>query len=167
MPFGASGTWKNSSDQPRKAEWFRGGLRISGQAIRFVPIPSALWHASGLLLDLATDEDLPGHTSVWANHIAEPEHYSVRLRKDPGEDELSTAEVQLLDEVFQLHGTKSRWELVDFTHKLPEWKNPQGSAIPIQYRDILKAGGKTEIEIAAIEDELEGIALMENMLGAR
>ena len=57
----------------------------------------------GLLLDLATDEDLPGHTSVWANHITEPEHYSVRLRKDPGEDELSTAEVQLLDEVFQLH----------------------------------------------------------------
>jgi len=119
------------------------------------------------VLDLVTDEDLPGQASVWANHITEPEHYSVRLRNDPGEDELSTAEVQLLDEVFQLHGTKSRWELVDFTHKLPEWKNPQGSAIPIQYRDILKAGGKTEIEIAAIEDELEGIALMENMLGAR
>jgi uncharacterized phage-associated protein len=118
------------------------------------------------VLDLATDEGLPGQISVWANHITEPEHYSVRLRADPGEDELSTAEVQLLDEVFRQHGAKSRWELVDLTHKLPEWKNPQGGAIPIQYRDILKAGGKTEIEIAAIEDELEGIALVENILGA-
>jgi hypothetical protein len=74
--------------------------------------------------------------------------------------------VQLLDEIFRQHGTKSRWELVDLAHKLPEWKNPQGGAIPIQYRDVLKAGGKTEIEIAAIEDELEGIALTENILGA-
>ncbi len=118
------------------------------------------------VLDLATDEDLPGQTSVWAKHITEPEHYAVRLRNDPGEDELSTAEVQLLDEIFRQHGTKSRWELVDLTHKLPEWKNPQGGAISIQYRDILKAGGKTEIEIASVEDELEGIALVENILDA-
>ena len=69
-------------------------------------------------------------------------------------------------QVFRQHGTKTRWELVELTHKLPEWKNPQGSAIPIQYRDILKAGGKTDLEIAAIEDELEGVALMENILGA-
>ena len=55
---------------------------------------------------------------------------------------------------------------MELTHKLPEWKNPQGGAIPIQYRDILKAAGKTEIEIAAVEDELEGVALAENLLGA-
>lgn len=119
------------------------------------------------VLDLATDEELPGHASVWAGHITEPAHYSVRLRKDPGDDELSEAETQLLDQIFQQHGRKTRWELVDLTHKLPEWKNPQGSAIPIQYRDILKAAGKTDIEIAAVEDELEGLALAENLLGAR
>ena len=118
------------------------------------------------VLDLATDEELPGHTSVWAGHITEPAHYSVRLQRDPGEDELSEAELQLLDQVFQQHGRKSRWELVDLLHKLPEWKNPQGGAIPIQYRDILKVAGKTEIEIAAVEDELEGVALAENLLGA-
>ncbi len=119
------------------------------------------------VLDLATEEGLPGQTSFWARHITEPEHYSVQVQSDPGEDELSTAEVQLLDEVFRLHGAKSRWELVDLTHKLPEWKDPQGSAIPIQYRDILKAGGKTDLEIAAVEDELEGVALIENLLGGR
>ena len=33
--------------------------------------------------------------------------------------------------------------------------------------DILKAGGKTELEIAAIEDELEGVAVAETVFGAR
>jgi hypothetical protein len=30
----------------------------------------------------------------------------------------------------------------------------------------LRAGGKTDQEIAAVEDELEGVALMDNILGA-
>jgi len=118
------------------------------------------------VLDLATDGEDPGSPSIWADHISEPSGYEVRLRSDAGRDELSEAEVSLLQEVFQSHGNKSRWELVELTHKLPEWKNPQGGAIPIAYRDILKAGGKTELEIAAVEDELEGVALAENLLGA-
>ena len=56
---------------------------------------------------------------------------------------------------------------MDLTHKLPEWKDPQGGAIAITCRDILKAGEKTELEIAAIEDELEGVALAETVFGAR
>jgi uncharacterized phage-associated protein len=119
------------------------------------------------LLDLATDGDSPGESSFWARHIADPADYSVQLRNDPGADELSSAELSLLDEIFQQHGRKTRWELVELTHRLPEWKNPQGSAIPIQYRDILKAGGKTDLEIAAVEDELEGVALADNLFGAR
>jgi hypothetical protein len=30
----------------------------------------------------------------------------------------------------------------------------------------MKAAGKMEIEIAAVDDELEGVALAENLLGA-
>ncbi|PYL07259.1 MAG: hypothetical protein DME33_11175 [Verrucomicrobia bacterium] len=69
-----------------------------------------------------------------------------------------------MGEIFKRHGNKSRWELVELTYKLPEWKDPQGSAIPITFRDVLKAGGKTELEIAAIEDELKGVALAETVL---
>jgi len=115
---------------------------------------------------LATDGEDPDSPSIWASHISEPSSYEVHLESDAGQDELSQAEVELLEKVFQEHGNKSRWELVELTHKLPEWKNPQGGAIPITYRDILKAGGKTELEISAIEDELEGVALTENLFGA-
>ena len=58
----------------------------------------------------------------------------------------------------------SRWDLVRLSHDLPEWQNPNGSAIPIQYSDILRAGNKTETEIAAVEAELESLATAEAML---
>jgi hypothetical protein len=52
-------------------------------------------------------------------------------------------------------------------HTFPEWQNPKGSAIPIDYRDILKAGGKTDLEIAAIEEEMEHLALTDRLLSAK
>jgi len=118
------------------------------------------------ILDLATDGGDPGSPSIWANHIGVPTNYEVRLQSEAGRDELSDAEVELLQKVFRMHGNKSRWEMVELTHTLPEWKNPQGTAIAITYRDILRAGGKTEHEITAIEDEIAGVALAEDLLGA-
>ena len=96
--------------------------------------------------------------------LTAPANFEVELTSEPGPDELADAEVELLDQIFREHGRKSRWELVDLTHKLRDWKDPQGSAIPITCRDVLKAGGKSELEIAAIEDELEGVALAEEYL---
>jgi uncharacterized phage-associated protein len=113
------------------------------------------------LLDLVTDGDDPGTPCIWAEHIGAPANYEVALKSEAGVDELSEAEIELLDRIFQEHGGKNRWELVRLTHGLAEWKDPQGSAIPISVRDILKAGGKSETEIAAIEDELEDVAMAE------
>jgi uncharacterized phage-associated protein len=115
-------------------------------------------------LDLATDEPAPGEHSIWAEHISEPEHYEVRLVKPAATDELSEAEVALIEEIFGQHGKKNRWQLVDLVHQLPEWEDPHGGAIPISYRDILRAGKKTEMEIAAIEGELENVALADAIL---
>jgi len=39
-------------------------------------------------------------------------------------------------------------------HKLPEWKDPHGSSIPIKIRQILEVGGANEKEIQAVLDEL-------------
>ena len=119
------------------------------------------------VLDLATDGEDPGTPSIWASSITEPSNYEVELRGDAGDDELSEAEIQLLDQVFAKHGKMSRWELVKFTHTLPEWIDPRGSAIAISYRDILKAGGKSDLEIAAVEEELSELAETDLLLGAR
>lgn len=54
--------------------------------------------------------------------------------------------------------------LVRASHDLPEWQDPNGGAIPIEYRDILRTRNKTEAEIAAVEAALESLAAAEAML---
>jgi uncharacterized phage-associated protein len=110
------------------------------------------------VFELVTDGDDPDAPSIWAASISPPKNYEVELKSDPGDDELSAAETQLLDGVFARYGKMSRWDLVKFTHALPEWIDPSGSAIAITDRDILKAGGKSDLEIAAIEEELAVLA---------
>lgn len=110
------------------------------------------------VLNLATDGDEPDLPSLWSLSITAPGNYEVELKAEAGDNELSKAETGLLDKVFAEHGRKSRWDLVKLTHTLPEWIDPHGSAIAITYRDILKAGGKSDLEIATVEDELGELA---------
>jgi uncharacterized phage-associated protein len=108
--------------------------------------------------ELITDGVPPGQDSAWIEHIKNTPNYSVSLIKDPGIAELSQAEMKLLDKIFSEYGSKNRWDLVEIVHQLPEWENPHGSSIPIQYSDILKAANKTPLEISAVESELESLA---------
>lgn len=42
-----------------------------------------------------------------------------------------------------------RWDLVQFTHRLPEWKDPQGSSVPISIHELLRGAGLDEDAIDA------------------
>ncbi|MEJ1971022.1 MAG: Panacea domain-containing protein [Lacunisphaera sp.] len=117
--------------------------------------------------NLIIDEPCPGEDTTWARHISKPQNYEVKLAKDTSGDELSEAENGLIEEIFGQFGGMNRWDLVEFVHKLPEWQNPEGSAVPISYRDILLAGGKTEAETAAILQEIDGLAMADALLPAR
>lgn len=119
------------------------------------------------VLDLITGDVPPGPRGVWNEYVSAPFDFEVRLVvAEPQSDELSVAEEKLIREIFEKYGKMSRWSLVDLTHSLPEWEDPQGSAIPIEVRDILRAGGKTELEITAIEAELESVAAAETLEAA-
>jgi uncharacterized phage-associated protein len=116
------------------------------------------------IYDLIREEPPPGTDPVWRHFISPPGNYEVSLTAEPEIDELSPAEESLIEEIFAQYGKLSRWNLVDLSHGLAEWQDPKGSAIPIEYRDILRAGKKTESEIAAVESELEALAAVEAML---
>jgi len=118
-------------------------------------------------LNLITEEPAPGQDTIWAHHISRPQDYEVRLIKEANEDELSEAEMQLIDEIFGKYGRMSRWELVDLVHNFREWQDPKGSALPIQFRDILRAGGKSEAEIAAVVEEIDELILADALIPAR
>lgn len=116
------------------------------------------------IYDLIREEPAPGTDPIWRHYISAPQEYEVALVAEPETDELSRAEEALIEEVFAKFGNLNRWALVQVSHDLPEWQDPNGSAIPIQYRDILRAGNKTESEIATVEAELESLAATEGML---
>lgn len=49
------------------------------------------------VLNLITEEREPASQSLWTTAISEPDHYGVRLNKDIEPEELSDAEIELLD----------------------------------------------------------------------
>jgi uncharacterized phage-associated protein len=111
-------------------------------------------------LDLINSDEL-GERTYWGRYIAPKANHEVRLR-DPQSvprEQLSPAEEALIDETFEKYGRMTRWQLRDFTHTLPEWTDPQGSSVRIEHRDILRQGGMSDEDIAAIESELEESAL--------
>lgn len=115
-------------------------------------------------LDLINAQPDPDHPSYWNRYISEREGHEVSLRDEPPCDQLAPAEQALLQEIFDQYGRMSHWQLRDFSHKLPEWRDPQGSSVPIDPRDILRAGGLTDEDIAAMEDALEAEAEASRLL---
>jgi uncharacterized phage-associated protein len=103
-------------------------------------------------------DDSPWHRLI----IRATDPYQVKLQSEPSDEELSEAEEELIRIVFDKYGKMNRYKLRDMLHQvLPEWKDPKGSSLPIEYRDILAAGKKTPQEIAEIESEIEGVAMLD------
>jgi uncharacterized phage-associated protein len=107
------------------------------------------------ILDKISQGSNPKKQSYWHSYITNPSDYSVALRGEPEEDELSKREVDLIEEIYQQYKTYDRWKMVDICHEiLPEWQDPGESSVPIRIEDILRVLNKTEMEIAIIEEEL-------------
>ena len=71
-------------------------------------------------------------------------------------DELSDADIAVLDKVWGDFGQMTRWQLVDYTHAhCAEWNDPNGSCTPIKYSDVLMALGKPQKDAVALENEIE------------
>lgn len=67
-------------------------------------------------LSLINDGVEPDTESCWNQFISEPEHYSVKLINEAPTDELSEAEVELINNIFNDYGHLNRWKLVDIVH---------------------------------------------------
>ena len=60
------------------------------------------------------------------------------------------------------------WDVADWLHDTcPEWKDPQGSSIPIDPDVILKNAGRTEEEIRIIEESNRTYNQTRSLLGIR
>ncbi len=85
------------------------------------------------------------HHEAWSALISPISNYEVTLLKTVHDwdelDELSKSDLSILEYVFQSHGKKKRWDIVEYTHELPEWKHPGNSSVPIDQVLTFKAFG--------------------------
>ena len=108
--------------------------------------------------DFIKDNQKYRNTEVWKKYIStrnESSNHEVRLLKDPGFDELSEEEEEIIKDAHKEWGRLNRFDIVILTHDFPEWENPQGresKAIPIDVVDILKNVGKTQEQIEYIRE---------------
>ena len=120
--------------------------------------------------DLITEMQPPEESSFWLKHI-QRSGYDVKLLADPGNEELSEADELLLRELFVTHQEyydRNPFEFVGYLHRtLPEYKQVEkGERTPLDYHDILVAGGKTIDEIMDIESDLRNIGWVQQFLRA-
>jgi uncharacterized phage-associated protein len=107
------------------------------------------------LLNLITGEGgaFTPRAGIWDRFIKKTSEVDVALQDDPGAGNLSESETALLDEVSDACEGMSKWDLVELTHGLPEWKNPNGSRLQIPVEEILRQVGKSEEQIDRIRAE--------------
>lgn len=101
--------------------------------------------------------------SAWATAVSPPEGYDVRLVADPGADELSAYETEVIDRIDRAYGRMNWWQLRQLTHGLPEWRDPEGSSLPIAPEEILRAEGKSPEEIERISQDAEELWFIDRL----
>jgi uncharacterized phage-associated protein len=104
--------------------------------------------------------DVQSAPGGWESWISDRENHEVSLRKRPESrdslDELSDAELEVLESVWGKFGHMGKWEIRDYTHDhCPEWRDPKGSMTPIAYEDVFLALGRTLEDARAMSARVE------------
>ena len=104
--------------------------------------------------DLAKDEDFELPT-YWDHYISRGKEFAVSLTNDPGRDELSDTELQLIKSTLDSLENVDRTTMIEEVHhKYPEWSDPKGSSFVVMYETVLEKEGWQEEEVETLSDHL-------------
>ncbi|MCY4385365.1 MAG: Panacea domain-containing protein [Nitrospinae bacterium] len=109
-------------------------------------------------LNLANGAAIASVEGGWDSWISPKQGYDILLARkvcDEDFDELSKADRDILEYVWAKFGDLDEWKISDFTHTLPEWKDPQGTSLPIAYKDVFLALGYEEEQACELSREIE------------
>ena len=103
------------------------------------------------ILDLIKGSHL--QSPEWVKHIQKDE-FMIRLANDPGCANLSRFDIETLERVAEEHRSHDEWEMVEYSHTLPEWRknNPGDSRKWIPLIDILETVGRSA-DLETIEED--------------
>ena len=125
----------------------RRSLKESGAPIlggKFVAMKNGPLHSE--VYDLIKGEH--PEQAKWAGHIRK-QGYHVQLVQEPGVQELSCFEIQILREVADQWKDQDDWELAESTHSFPEWRKNyvEGTSRVIPLEDAFSGVGFTPADV--------------------
>ena len=102
----------------------------------------------------------PDRQDQWLEYIARKNGHDIPLSRDididADLDELSRSDLRILHEIWEEFKDVDRFDLAEFTHKYcPEWVDPKGSSIPIEYATIFQNLGKDNPVLLADDLQFE------------
>ena len=90
---------------------------------------------------------------VWPARI-KGMNLDVRLIEDCQPSAVSEVELDVLDSVCDEWADRTTVDIMNHSHRFPEWHHPGGSSHPIQPAELLKAVGKSDKVIREIAEEV-------------
>ena len=125
------------------------------------PIASEINHGIDSIIKPTTAEKnfQKGKHPLWEDHFNEAKNFNLHLIDDPGDDELSLYNIEMIKEIFNQFIRFTWEELEDYFHNLPEYTKTE-SSIPISYEDILRGQDFSAEEIDDIISEINYFRLV-------
>ena len=102
----------------------------------------------------------------WTTFLSDRANHEVGLARaeitEDDLDELSDADIQVLESVWSKFGAMDRWKIVEWTHyNIPEWEDPHGTALEIPLERVMKylEIENADLQAAAVKEQrrLSGI----------
>ena len=93
-----------------------------------------------------------GQHPAWEEHFTRKDKTSLHCTSDPGTDELSVSDINLINEIQQKFKNWDFNDLKNFFHDLPEYEETD-TKMPIHFTDILRVEGASEEEIKELKAE--------------
>lgn len=114
------------------------------------------------------DGDVESSPGGWDEWVSGKANNELSLKRDVSRDdldELSDADIEVLDHVWEQFGHMTRWKIRDYAHEnCREWKNPHGSSVPISYRKVFLALGRSNDEASELSDRIESERSLDRLL---
>lgn len=100
-------------------------------------------------------------SECWSSSI-EKVGYAAKLKRDPGHGALSPAEEKIISATFDKMRHMTLAEVLDYVHAFPEYVNPNGRRLPLEYKDVLLAYGKQDDyeQVSDMLDTEKGLSLI-------
>lgn len=143
----------------------RFGMPLAGDRIVAMPHGPVLSMTLNLM-----DGDIESSEGGWDSWISDKENYELSVVGDTSRealDELSAADLEILEGVWQHFGHMGKYQIRDYTHDhCPEWEDPSGSSFPIPYEKVFEALGRTKDQAAELAARIEAERSVDRLFAA-